>query len=306
MTRFDADLPEALAGERLDRVVAMLCDLPRSVAAQLVDAGEVRVDGQVRTRRADRLEEGQHLSLVVPEADAAPTVEPEPGVEVVVVHEDDHVLVVDKPAGLVVHPGAGNPTGTLVHGLLARYPELATIGEPFRPGVVHRLDRDTSGLLVVARTAEAHAALTDMLRARTVTRRYRTLVWEHVAEPRGQVDAPIGRSTRDPTKMSVVVGGREARTTYEVVRRYDDPVAVTELVCHLETGRTHQIRVHLRAIGHPVVGDPRYAGVRQSLPAPRQFLHAEHLAFPHPVTGEPIEADSELPADLRAVLDRLA
>jgi 23S rRNA pseudouridine1911/1915/1917 synthase len=224
---------------------------------------------------------------------------------VVVVHEDPHLLVVDKPAGMVVHPGAGNPTGTLVHGLLARYPEIAGVGEAFRPGIVHRLDRDTSGLLVVARTSEAHAALTDALRERAVTRRYRTLVWDHVSEPRGQVDAPIGRSAKDPTRMAVVVGGREARTTYEVVRRYDEPVAVTELVCHLETGRTHQIRVHLQAIGHPVVGDPRYAGARQSLPAPRQFLHAEHLAFDHPVTGEHVEADSPLPADLRAVLDRL-
>jgi len=170
---------------------------------------------------------------------------------------------------------------------------------------VHRLDRDTSGLLVVARTAEAHAGLTDALRDRTVTRRYRTLVWDHVAEPRGRVDAPIGRSAKDPTKMAVVVGGREARTTYEVVRRYESPVAATELLCHLETGRTHQIRVHLRAIGHPVIGDSRYAGVRQSLPAPRQFLHAEHLAFTHPVTGVEIVADSELPDDLRAVRDQL-
>lgn len=305
MTAFEADLPDALAGERLDRVVAMLCDLPRSVAGELVDAGEVSVDGQVRRRRADRLEEGQHISLVVPLADDTPPVVADPSVEVDVVHEDDHVLVIDKPAGLVVHPGSGNPTGTLVHGLLARYPEIAGVGEPFRPGIVHRLDRDTSGLLVVARTPEALDGLTDMLRDRTVTRRYRTLVWDHLTEPRGRIDAPIGRSAKDPTKMAVVVGGRDARTGYEVVRRYEEPVALTELVCNLETGRTHQIRVHLRAIGHPVVGDPRYAGARQSFPAPRQFLHAEHLAFAHPVTGEPVAADSPLPADLQAVLDRL-
>jgi len=305
VTDFEAELPEALAGERLDRVVAMLCDLPRSVAGELVDAGEVRVDGQVRTRRADRLEQGQRLSLAVPDLAADLAIVPDPSVEVVVVHEDPHLLVVDKPAGLVVHPGAGNPTGTLVHGLLARYPEIADVGEPFRPGIVHRLDRDTSGLLVVARTAEAHAGLVDALRHREVTRRYRTLVWGLVAEPRGQVDAPIGRSTKDPTRMSVVVGGRDARTTYEVVRRYHEPIEATELVCHLETGRTHQIRVHLRAIGHPVVGDPRYGGARQSFATPRQLLHAEHLAFPHPITGEPVEADSPLPADLQAVLDRL-
>jgi 23S rRNA pseudouridine1911/1915/1917 synthase len=305
MTAFDAELPEALAGERLDRVVAMLCDVPRSVAGELIDGGGVRVDGEVRTRKADRLEEGQRLSLDVPDAPGEITVDPDPYVPVDVVHEDDHVLVIDKPAGLVVHPGAGNPTGTLVHGLLARYPEIAEVGESFRPGIVHRLDRETSGLLAVARTAEAHAGLTELLRVHDIVRRYRTLVWDHVTEPRGQVDAPIGRSTKDPTKMAIVVGGREARTGYEVVRRYDEPVPVTELVCHLETGRTHQIRVHLRGIGHPVVGDPRYGGVRQTLPAPRQFLHAEHLAFRHPVTGDPVEADSPLPADLQAVLAQL-
>jgi 23S rRNA pseudouridine1911/1915/1917 synthase len=306
MTAFDADLPEALAGERLDRVVAMLCDVPRSVAGDLIDAGGVRVDGEVRTRRADRLDEGQRLTLDLPEAAPELVVDADADVEVDVVHEDDHLLVIDKPAGLVVHPGAGNPTGTLVHGLLARYPQIADVGEPFRPGIVHRLDRETSGLLAVALTAEAHAGLTELLRVHDIVRRYRTLVWDHVTEPRGQVDAPIGRSTKDPTKMAIVVGGREARTGYEVVRRYDEPVPVTELVCHLETGRTHQIRVHLRGIGHPVVGDPRYAGVRQTLPAPRQFLHAEHLAFRHPVTGDPVEVDSPLPADLREVLARLS
>jgi len=303
---FEEPLPDVLAGERLDRVVAMLCALPRRVAAELVDAGEVRVDGQVRTRRADRIEEGQVVSLLVPEADDDAGVVADPSVDVVVVHEDPHLVVVDKPAGLVVHPGSGNPTGTLVHGLLARYPEIADVGEPFRPGIVHRLDRDTSGLLVVARSAEAHEGLTAALRDRTVTRRYRTLVWGHVTEPRGQVDAPIGRSTKDPTRMAVVVGGREARTGYEVVARRDEPVPVTELVCHLETGRTHQIRVHLQAIGHPVVGDTRYGGARSTLPAPRQVLHAEHLAFDHPVTGERVGADSPLPADLVDVFARLS
>ncbi len=302
MTDVRADLPDALAGDRLDRVVALLGDLPRSVAAELVDAGEVRVDGVVRTRRADRLEAGQEVAFRVPDRPEDTGVEADAGVAVVIVHEDAHVLVVDKPPGLVVHPGAGNPTGTLVHGLLARYPELEGVGEPFRPGIVHRLDRDTSGLLVVARTVEAHQALTDALRDRTVTRRYRALVWGLVEEPRGQVDAPIGRSPKDPTRMGVVVGGREARTTYEVVERYALPVECTQVLCHLETGRTHQIRVHLQAIGHPVVGDPRYGGARESFPAPRQFLHAEHLAFRHPVTGESLAFDSPLPPDLQTLL----
>ena len=305
MSEFSEPLPDALAGERLDRVVAMLCDLPRSVAAGLVDAGGVQVDGTVQTRRSTRVQEGEVVSLTVPPAPVEAVVEGDDAVEFTVVHEDDHVVVIDKPAGLVVHPGAGHPTGTLVHGLLARYPEIDAVGEEQRPGIVHRLDRDTSGLLVVARTPDALESLSDALRARTVTRRYRTLVWGHVTEPRGLVDAPIARSPREPTRMAVVVGGREARTSYEVVQRYDQPVAVTELVCLLETGRTHQIRVHLQAIGHAVVGDPRYGGARESMPVGRQFLHAEHLAFRHPATGERMAFDSALPADLADVRSRL-
>lgn len=302
MTEVVLEIPELLDGERLDRVVAMACDIPRGLAAELVDGGAVTLDGQVRTRRADRVATGGQLVVDVPERLGVQAIEPDPSVELAVVHVDDDVIVIDKPAGLVVHPGAGHDSGTLVHGLLAVFPDIIDVGEPFRPGIVHRLDRDTSGLMVVARTAVAYDSLTEALRERTVTRRYRTLVWGSVTEPRGQVDAPIGRSAKDPTRMAVVVGGRESRTTYEVVRRFVEPVEATELICHLETGRTHQIRVHLRAIGHAVVGDTRYGGVRSTLPAPRQFLHAEHLRFTHPVTGERMGFDSALPADLVAVL----
>jgi 23S rRNA pseudouridine1911/1915/1917 synthase len=306
VTAFEAPLPEALDGERLDRVVAMLCDLPRKTAADLVADGEVRVDGTVQTRRSTRVHHDEVIALSVPARAPEFTVSADADVEFTVVHEDDDVLVIDKPAGLVVHPGAGNATATLVHGLLARYPDIASVGDdPIRPGIVHRLDRDTSGLLVVARSPAAHAALTEALRARIVTRRYRTLAWGHLEDPRGLVDAPIARSPREPTKMAVVVGGREARTGYEVVRRFDLPVPCTEVQCRLETGRTHQIRVHLQAIGHPVVGDPRYGGRRQSFPVSRQFLHAEHLAFAHPATGESLAFDSPLPADLADVLARL-
>lgn len=285
----------------------MLCDLPRTTAAALVDGGEVRVDGDVQTRRSTRVASGQRVALEVPDPEPEVEVAPEPSVRYDVVHVDEAVIVVDKPAGLVVHPGAGNVHGTLVHGLLAGFPELAGVGDdPVRPGIVHRLDRDTSGLLAVARTAAAYDHLTGALRARAVTRRYRTLVWGHVEEPRGLVDAPIARSSREPTKMAVVVGGREARTEYEVVRRFDLPVPCTELECRLQTGRTHQIRVHLQAIGHPVVGDPRYGGARQSFPVPRQFLHAEHLAFAHPASGQLLSFDSALPTDLDDVLARLS
>ena len=206
----------------------------------------------------------------------------------------------------MVHPGAGQRTGTLVHGLLARFPELQGVGDdPERPGIVHRLDKGTSGLLLVARTADAHAALVAALAARQVHRRYRTLVWGHVEAPRGLIDAPVGRSAREPTRMAVDERGREARTRYEVRERYHEPVEVTQLGCELETGRTHQIRVHLRSIGHPVVGDARYDGERQSFPMARPFLHAEHLELAHPITGAPLAFDSPLPDDLVAALARL-
>jgi 23S rRNA pseudouridine1911/1915/1917 synthase len=307
VTGFSAPLPEALDGERLDRVVAMLCDVPRSVAGSMVDAGEVRVDGAVRQRRSMRLVSGQVVSCPRPDPAPVAPVEADATVVVPVVFEDDHLVVVDKPPGLVVHPGSGNRTGTLVNGLLSRYPEIAAgVGDPQRPGIVHRLDRDTSGLMVVARSGPAFEALGEAMRARRITRRYRTLVWGHLAEPRGMVDAPIARSPKEPTKMAVVVGGREARTGYEVAARYERPVEVTELTCELETGRTHQIRVHMRAIDHAVVGDVRYGGAKESFPVPRQFLHAEHLALAHPVTGDELTFDSPLPGDLRVVLDRLS
>jgi 23S rRNA pseudouridine1911/1915/1917 synthase len=222
-----------------------------------------------------------------------------------VVHEDADVLVIDKPAGLVVHPGAGNVSGTLVHGLVSRYPEIATVGEPDRPGIVHRLDRDTSGLLVVARTEAARARLVADLAARRVERIYLALVHGSPESDAGLVDAPVGRSARQPTKMTVTERGREARTAYEVLQRWPDP-GCSLLRCRLETGRTHQIRVHLAAIGHPVVGDDTYDGGRKRpVAVPRLFLHATRLAFTHPTTGEPMQFESPLPADLQSILDTL-
>ena len=299
-------VPEGLAGERIDRVVAMITGLSRNEVADLVAGGAVLVAGAAVTTRSARVKAGDELSVDVPDRAAGAALEGDPSVAVPVVHEDAHLVVVDKPAGLVVHPGAGQRTGTLVHGLLARYPELRGVGDdPERPGIVHRLDKGTSGLLLVARTPEAHAALVAALAARRVHRRYRTLVWGHVEAPRGLIDAPIGRSAREPTRMAVDERGREARTRYEVRERYAEPVEVTQLQCELETGRTHQIRVHLRSIGHPVVGDARYDGERQSFPMARPFLHAEHLELAHPVTDAPLAFDSTLPEDLVDALARL-
>jgi len=299
-------VPRALDGQRLDRVVALVAGCSRAEAAALVDAGAVAVGGRAVTTRSHRVADGDVLDVEVPPAPADDGPAPDPAVPVPVVYEDADLVVVDKPAGLVVHPGAGQPAGTLVHGLLARYPEIRTVGQADRPGIVHRLDKGTSGLLLVARSQRAYEALVAMLAARRVDRRYRALVWGEPDAPTGLVDAPIGRSTRDRTRMAVTVRGREARTGYEVVRAYHEPVDVTELRCRLETGRTHQIRVHLAAIGHPVVGDARYGGDRQSLPLDRPFLHAEAVALDHPVTGAPLAFTSPLPADLAAVLAGLA
>jgi 23S rRNA pseudouridine1911/1915/1917 synthase len=297
-----AVVPRALDGQRLDRAVAMIADYSRSEAAALVDAGSVRIGGRAVTSRSHRVAEGDALEVAVADRSVDDVLTPDPTVDVQVAHEDRDLLVVDKPAGLVVHPGAGQHSGTLVHGLLARYPEIRGVGQPDRPGIVHRLDKGTSGLLLVARSQPAYEALVAMLAARRVERRYRALVWGAVDSPTGMVDAPVGRSARDRTRMAVTLTGKDARTRYEVVRGFTDPVTVTELRCKLETGRTHQIRVHMASIGHPVVGDARYGGRRPSLPSPRPWLHAEHVALEHPLTAQPLAFDAALPADLAAVL----
>jgi 23S rRNA pseudouridine1911/1915/1917 synthase len=296
------EVPATLAGERVDRAVALLTGWSRAEVQVLIDAGSIQVGGKT-VIKSRRLETGDVIDLLgEPAAVGLPQPQPIP---VVVVSEDDDVIVVDKPAGLIVHPGAGHPDGTLVNGLLDRFPELARVGDPARPGIVHRLDANTSGLLAVARTPLAYDALVAALAARTVDRGYLALVWGTPASGSGLVDAPIGRSVRRPTRMAVREGGREARTRYEVEQSYEDP-DVSLIRCTLETGRTHQIRVHLAAIHHPVVGDPAYGGIRPGLDIARPFLHAATLAFAHPVTGERQRFSSPLPPDLTRVLDQLS
>jgi len=294
-------VPESLGGERVDRAVAMVTGWSRAEVQAVADRGEIEVDGRV-VAKSRKLAAGERVEVHGRPAVTAPP-GPEP-VPVDVVYEDADVVVVLKPAGLVVHPGAGHDHGTLVHGLLARYPELAGVGAPDRPGIVHRLDRDTSGLMVVARSEAAYDALVDALAGRMLTREYDALVWGHPENPRGVVDAPIGRSTTRRTRMAVRNEGKEARTVYEVVEWFGQP-EVARLRCRLETGRTHQIRVHLAAIGHPVVGDAAYGGRRTGIDLDRPFLHAERLAFAHPVTGEPLDFRVPLPAGLDAVLRSL-
>jgi 23S rRNA pseudouridine1911/1915/1917 synthase len=299
-------VPPALAGERIDRVVAMLTGLSRAEVAGLVAGGAVRIDERTVTKPSTRVAEGDVVDVDVPDQVTSPVLEPEAGVDVPVDYVDDEIIVVDKPADLVVHPGAGNDRGTMVAGLLARFPELAAVGAPERPGVVHRLDKGTSGLLVVARTPRAYESLVGQLSARAVERRYTALVWGHPNPPTGLVDAPIGRSRRDPTRMAISAEGREARTGYEVREWFTEPIEAALVECRLETGRTHQIRVHLAAIGHSIVGDPRYRGAKARFALARPFLHAHHLAFAHPATGERVAFDAPLPPELVAALDRLS
>ncbi len=302
------EVPATLSGVRVDRGVSMLAGVSRAVAAELVESGRVLVDGAPPPSGRVPLRLGAVLTIELPvEGTAGPPAEP--GVRFGIVHADDSVAVVDKPAGLVVHPGAGHVEGTLVGGLLAAFPDLAElvaagVCTADRPGIVHRLDKGTSGLMAVARTADAYRSLVEQLATRTMERRYLALVAGLVDDDRGEVDAPIGRSTRTPTKMAVTVRGKPARTSYQVVeRRGIDTLAPTTLLeLSLQSGRTHQVRVHMAAIGHPVVGDARYGRPDKRLGSGRFFLHAFRLAFDHPVTGQRSEFTSSLPEDLQSYL----
>jgi 23S rRNA pseudouridine1911/1915/1917 synthase len=286
----------------------MVAGVSRAAAAALIDDGRVLVDGTPVTLGRTVLKEGATLTVHVRGA-SPPGLAAEPGVRFSVVYADDLVAVVDKPAGLVVHPGAGHDEGTLVGGLLARFPDLselvaAGVCPPDRPGIVHRLDKGTSGLLAVARSEESYRALVAQLATRSMERRYLALVVGEVADERGEIDAPIGRSARTPTKMAVTAAGRPARTSYRVLERFGvgtaAPSTLVELA--LQSGRTHQIRVHMAAIGHPVVGDARYGTPDRRLGSGRFFLHAFRLAFDHPGSGARLTFSSDLPEDLDAYL----
>ncbi len=300
----DVAIPTALDGERVDRIVALLTECTRSTASAWIRDGRVSVDDHVVTSRSRPLSAGSRIRVEMPDpSDDRPR--PDPTVTFEVVHADDQVVVVDKPPGLVVHPGSGHPEGTLVNGLLARFPELAEVGQVERPGIVHRLDRGTSGLLVVARTPHAYTSLVADLAAHKVERRYDAVVIGRPEPARGVIDAPVGRSARHPTRMAVTAAGRMARTHYEVRTTFEVPLEVSRVECRLETGRTHQIRVHLAAISHPVLGDATYGGARPELAMDRPFLHAHTLGFIHPGTGERVAFSAPLAADLAAVLARL-
>ena len=303
-----ATVPDTAAGRRFDAVLAELFpEFSRSRLAEWIKSGDALLDGKpVRPR--DPVRGGERIALDVvlePQTSAEPE-----DIPLDILHEDADIFVLDKPAGLVVHPGAGNPTGTLVNALLHRDPALVALP---RAGIVPRLDKDTSGVMVVARTLQAHTALVDQLASRGVHRQYLAVVVGALVSG-GTANAPIDRHPRDRIRMAVRDDGREAITHYRLRERFR---AHTALECRLETGRTHQIRVHMAHLKHPIVGDPLYGGPlklpRGATPAliealrgfKRQALHAETLEFMHPITGEPVRCTAPVPADLRALMDAL-
>ena len=300
----DHDLVAPSGAPRLDVLVARELDISRNQAATLIANGRVTVGGR-RERASYRASPGEHVAVSVPPPRER-TVEGE-SIPLVITYEDDDVLVVDKPAGMVVHPAPGNWTGTLVNALKGRGSALSDGSEEGREGIVHRLDKETSGLLLVAKTDRAHRVLGAELQARRIVRRYAAMAWGHVDEDRLTIEKPIARDPRDRKRMAIVNEGRPARTDFTRLARFD---SADLLRAHLYTGRTHQIRVHLASIGHPVVGDDTYGGgggrrLVQLSPR-RHFLHAAWLQFRHPVSGREIDIRSPLPDDLRRALAAIA
>ncbi len=295
---------EALVGLRLDRYLADIwSEISRTGIQDMIRQGQISVNGKVG-KSGYRLREGDCIEMPVAPIFGVKEETPQPlDIDLDIVYEDVSFMVVNKPAGLVVHPGAGHHDDTLVNALIARVPSLQEVGEVDRAGIVHRLDKDTSGLLLVAKTAQAHAALTEQMQQHLIEKRYLALVHGIVGPDQGQIDAPIGRDERYRQRMTITaIGGREAVTRFQVLKRYQRH---TFLLLQLETGRTHQIRVHLHAIGHPVVGDPTYgkAQGRAEAGLQRQFLHAYSLRLKHPLTGEEVLVEAQLPDDLRSVLE---
>jgi 23S rRNA pseudouridine1911/1915/1917 synthase len=306
-------VPADVAGSRLDRYLAdSLAGHTRSALRRLIVEGRVEIDGTPAAKPGVELDDGMQITVrLPPPCTDRPRAE---AIELDVVHEDEAILVIDKPAGLVVHPGHGHREGTLVNALLGRGTRLSPRGAPDRPGIVHRLDRETSGLLIVAKTEAAHAALADAFSRREIRKRYEALVWGHPDPDEGIIEKRIGRSRSHPVKMAISGrGSREAVTRY---RTREDLPGFSRMTLWPETGRTHQIRVHLQSIHHPIVGDARYGGrmwkgVQDPLKrkALREFdrlaLHASHLSFAHPTEEREVELSAPLPADIRGLLDVL-
>jgi len=287
--------------KRLDKVIRdRVPGLSRTQGQRLIEAEQVTVDGRPR-KPAYRVQIGERVTVVLPPAEPEPVVRPQP-IPLDIIHEDEQLLVLNKPAGMVVHPAPGHPSGTLVNALLAHCPPIAQVGPRERAGIVHRLDKETSGVLVVAKQETALAALQEQFRNRQVEKTYLGLVQHRVQPPEGIIEVPIGRHPGDRQRMAPLAEGKYARTRYHAVEFFQDH---TLLELHPYTGRTHQIRVHLSWLGYPVVGDPTYGHGDQGLLQNRHFLHAYRIRFAHPATGEEVAFQAPLPVDLEDVLDQL-
>jgi 23S rRNA pseudouridine1911/1915/1917 synthase len=306
-------VPDNLSGERLDRALsALFPGRSRSNLARLVDLGHVRIAGRTATKPSERVESGQTIDITFPPP--APSGVKSQNLPLKILYEDDDIAIIDKPPGLVVHPAAGHPDETLVNALLFHVGGLSGVGGEIRPGIIHRLDKDTSGVMIIAKHDAAHRALTEAWGTPAVRKEYLALVYGSPVHASGTIDAPIGRDPRDRKRMAVVPRGRQAMTDYVVLEKHRH---VSLLRCVLRTGRTHQIRVHLKHLGHPIVGDPVYGGPQwRGIPdkklqkvlssMERQALHAAKLTFPHPTTGVSMSFESEMPEDMRALLASLS
>ena len=292
---------------RLDKFLAeQVPELSRSAAQRLIAGGRVTVDGEP-AKPSHKVRQGEQVVALLP-AEESPGLLPE-AIPLDIVYEDRALLVVNKPAGMVVHPAPGHPGGTLVNAVLAYCPELAASDDE-RPGIVHRLDRDTSGLILVAKSEKARRALQRQFKERQVHKAYLALLDGHLQPAWGRIEAPVGRDPQHRQRMAVLAGGREAATEYHVLEQFAHQVGLaagdyTLVEAEPVTGRTHQIRVHFASIGHPIVGDEVYSRRKTSLPVPRQFLHARRLGFKHPSTGQRLELEVPLPPDLEAVMELL-
>ena len=298
-------VPDALAGERVDRVVSFITGASRSIVSKCINNGKVLCNDAVVRKSSQKVTSGDLIVVNSPLLDSGLEIEADSKINVPIIHEDQDLIVVDKPSGLVVHPATSHKKGTLVNGLLSIYPEIASIGEPSRPGIVHRLDKGTSGLLLVALSAQGYLGLSEQLQRRAIKRVYTSLVLGHLESDKGVIEAPLGRDPKRPTRRTVLVNGKEARTRYEVLDRYEHPSSCCLVRCELETGRTHQIRAHFSAIGHPVVGDNLYGGSSISFDLERPFLHSSLLAFKHPISGDSLSFSSQVPKELSTILDRV-